>query len=134
MTFDLSPAEVTTLVRGLDQWGGPGRPTQELAVALGWADLAGMDEGCQRLAGAIERGEALSAFDWTRALVSTEIAFASDVFGAGYEWSTCTGLDDASTLATLRGLQVKLLSAFGTAEEAGFGHGRREVPDPARTE
>src|SRR3954454_385973 len=123
MAFALSPAEVTTLAQGLDQWGGPGRPTRELAVALGWSDLAAMDEGCARLARAIERGEALSALDWTRALVSTEIAFVSDVFGAGYEWSTCTGLDDATTLATLRGLQFKLVSAFGPTVGVELGHG-----------
>ena len=124
MAFALSLQEVTTLVQGLAQWGGPGRPTQELAVALGWSDLSDMDNGCRRLALAVEHGEAMSALDWTRVLASTELAFASDVFGAGYEWTTCTGLDDVSTLATLRGLPVKLVSAFGPTVGVHLGRGR----------
>lgn len=123
--FALHPNEVTVLVRGLGQWDGPGRPTHELAIALGWPDLAGMDEGSARLARSIADGEELSPLDWTRALASAELAFASDVFGAGVEWSTCTGLDDASTLATLRGLQRKLVSAHGPTVGMTLGRGRK---------
>jgi len=33
--------------------------------------------------------------------------FISDIVGAGYEWQIVTGLDDESTLRTLRGLQQR---------------------------
>jgi hypothetical protein len=85
LDFELTEYEVRVLAAGLDQWGGPGRPTHELAVALGWSSLADLDAGCGRLAATIQSGAAMTALDWTRALAAAEIAFASDVFGAGYE-------------------------------------------------
>jgi hypothetical protein len=45
-------------------------------------------------------------------LVATEIVFASDVFGAGVEWSTVTGSTDAETIAVLRQLQRKLVTEY----------------------
>ena len=46
-----------------------------------------------------------------RSLLMTEVVFASDVVGSGMEWTITTGLTDQETIATLRGLQRKLLNA-----------------------
>ena len=52
--------------------------------------------------------------DLTRALVATEIVFSSDVFRAGVEWETVTGLADQATLALLPGLERVMTMATTT--------------------
>jgi hypothetical protein len=112
MHADLTEGERRLLLDGLAQWGGPARPTNELAVALGFADLSDFDDQRRRLSDSLAKGESLSGLDATRALVATEIVFASDVFGAGVEWSTVTGSTDAETIAVLRQLQRKLVTEY----------------------
>jgi len=51
----------------------------------------------------------MSRLDWFRTLASTEIMFASDLFGAGVEWSIVTGLSDSESLMILRSVQRKLI-------------------------
>jgi hypothetical protein len=123
MSFDLTPEQIDVLVAGLKQWGGPGRPTNELAVALGWSDVGQLDGGCVALASRIRAKEPMTAKEWTQALASAELAFASDVFGAGYEWQTVTGLDDMDTLRALRSMQRALVSAFGPTVGRTLGTG-----------
>lgn len=53
----------------------------------------------------------MSRTDWTRALLASEIVFASDVVGAGVEWPTVTGWSDVETIELLRELQRKLMSS-----------------------
>jgi len=48
---------------------------------------------------------ALDTTDEIRALVATEIAFASDFVGAGVDWATVIGLSDEETISILRRLQ-----------------------------
>lgn len=112
MHADLTEGERRLLREGLAQWGGPARPTNELAVALGFADLSDFDDQRDRLSDSLAKGETLSSLDATRALAATEIVFASDVFGAGVEWSTVTGFTDAETIAVLRQLQRKLVTEY----------------------
>jgi hypothetical protein len=112
MHADLTEGERRLLREGLGQWGGPARPTNELAVALGFADLSDFDDQRDRLSDSLAKGETLSSLDATRALVATEIVFASDVFGAGVEWSTVTGFTDAETIAVLRQLQRKHVTEY----------------------
>lgn len=121
ISYDLTEEEATVLGQGLLQWGGPARPTRELAAALGWTSVSDLLNGSQLLRRRIQAAEGLSALEWTQALAAAEIAFASDVFGAGYEWQTCTGLDDAMTLRVMRGLQRKLVEAFGPTVGNGLG-------------
>ena len=40
---DLTAEERTFLVRGLDQWGGPAMPTDEIAHLLGFTDVDALD-------------------------------------------------------------------------------------------
>jgi hypothetical protein len=53
-------------------------------------------------------GQPLTPADWRRALLATELAFASDVLGSGVEWSTTTGWRDDETIRCLRNIQRKL--------------------------
>ena len=105
--FELSDEERTLLWRGLGQWGGPADLTDAMAVAMGFASTADFFEEEKRLSAALEEKAALLPADWRRILLATEIVFASDIVGAGYEWQTVTGLDDESTLRILRRLQQR---------------------------
>lgn len=108
LTVELTEQERYVLVRGLAGWGGPAHCPDTLAVAIGFeseADLLG--EG-RRLREALREGQPLSRQDWRRTLVATEIAFASDVFGSGWDWSLTSGLSDEETIRLLRSLQRKL--------------------------
>lgn len=107
----LSDLERDVLVAAINEWSGPAMCTDELAVAMGFDDLDDFAAQRKRLLAAVRRDGELSVRDWARTLVLTEIVFASDVVGSGYEWSSTTGLDDHETLRTLRGLQKKLTRA-----------------------
>lgn len=75
---------------------------------MGFGSVQALFREADRLIEAIEGEQPLSRWDWSRALIATEIVFASDVMGSGHDWSMTTGLDDAPTLVRLRELQVKL--------------------------
>lgn len=111
VAIDLTLDEAQFLERALQQWGGPGRCTEALAAALGFNDLADFSTSLQALIQALKNGEALSRTNWTRVLLASEIAFASDVVGAGVEWPTVTGWSDEQTIRLLRELQRKLMMA-----------------------
>ena len=98
--------------RGLVEWGGPAYCTDALAVAMGFDNVADLAVQRDRLLRSLDAGAALSRWDWTRTLLATEIVFASDVVGSGFEWPTTTGLSDASSLEVLRGLQRKLVGGL----------------------
>ena len=91
VNFDLSADEREFLREGLSQWGGPAGCTEELAVAMGFESARDLLSETKRLVVAVSTGTPMSGRDWARTLVSTEIDFASDVFGAGVEWETVTG-------------------------------------------
>lgn len=107
---ELTAVERSLLRTGLNEWGGPANLTDAMAIAMGFADAADYFVQSDRLRDAIGAGTPLSRRDWTRALLATEIVFASDVVGSGYEWRTTTGLDDDGTLRVLRALQLKLVN------------------------
>ena len=106
---ELSKGERFVLNRGLVEWGGPARCTRSMAKALGFKDADDLLTEGYRIAGDLEVGRPLTARDWTRALLATEVVFASDVLGSGVEWTDTTGLDDVETLQALRSLQRKLV-------------------------
>jgi len=64
---------------------------------------------------AVRQGEHLTREDWRRTLLATEIVFASDVVGAGMDWSITTGLSDEETIRVLRTIQRKISRALGSA-------------------
>lgn len=63
-----------------------------------------------RLENAVAAGEALSSLDWARVLLLTEITWASNLIGAGLDFTTMTRFSDVEALHLLRGLQRKISS------------------------
>jgi hypothetical protein len=105
---DLDARQRKLLVSGVAQWGGPVQCTDESARLVGFSDIDGLHRGLRRIGDALKADEPMSTVDWRRALVATEIAFGSDVYGCGVEWQTVTGLSDAETAPRLRTIQRKL--------------------------
>ena len=83
-------------------------------MALGFADVLDFYRVTRRLEEVLRERTDLSSREAVRALVATEIAFVSDFFGAGVEWSIVTGLSDEETISILRRLQRKLVGESGS--------------------
>ena len=66
------------------------------------------------LQAAIERGDPLTKADWQRALLATEIVFASDGIGAGWDWHITTGITDEDTIRLLRTVQRTVSNALSS--------------------
>lgn len=115
VNVDLTPDERGLITSALAHWGGPARPTQELLVAMGFRDDEDFYTERTRMIDAVRDGRPLTPFDWRRALVATEIGFASDYFGIGGEWETCTGIDDDASIQLLREIQDKLIGIANSA-------------------
>ena len=73
-----------------------------MAIALGFRGVSDLLKEGQRIAEELRDGRALTREDWRRALLATEVVFASNVVGSGLDWVTTTGLNDDDTLRTLR--------------------------------
>lgn len=104
----LNNEERQLLRAGLAEWGGPAHCTDEFAVAMGFKDVEDLHSQRDRLSLALADGEPLSPADWSRTLLATEVAFASDVIGSGVEWPSTTGFPDADTIKLLRGVQRRM--------------------------
>ena len=108
VSLELAEAERRFLTAALRQWGGAARATGQLAVALGFADLHHFHAETVRLRGLVENQAALTTDEWRRVLVASEVVFASDVFGAGLDWSIAAGITDDEALTLLRSIQRKM--------------------------
>ena len=140
----LPAAERRLLQAGIGEWSGPARCSSGLALLLAFDSCDHLEAwlpGAQR---AVAAGAPLLPRDWRRCLVLTELAFASDVLGSGYDWSTTTGLSDSESVRLLRGVQRRLAPfVFDDQGSAAATGGRplseaaravrRRVPWPART-
>lgn len=104
----LSDDETALLRRALAEWWGPARCSDQLAVGMGFAGREDLFLQCGRLRDGLKGDVPLSAADWARTLLASEIVFASDLAGSGVEWQTTTGLDDAETIKVFRSIQRKL--------------------------
>ena len=105
---DLTDDERELLLAGLMEYGGPAAGAAVLAPLVGAHGKDDFFQLTDRLYEAIESGQPLSGLDWTRALVLTEICWASDVLGAGSEFAT--NIRDERALPALRSLQRKLVT------------------------
>jgi hypothetical protein len=94
---------------------------------MGFNSVDAFFEDGPRLEAAIVDGSPLSLIDWARALVATEIVFASNVFGGGRDWLPVTGWSDERTIQILRQVQRKLLRV-----KLVVGHGLGTRPDKKR--
>ncbi|MCM0616211.1 hypothetical protein MOD31_09260 [Paenarthrobacter sp. TYUT067] len=108
VALDLSDEERLLLWRGLLEWGGPARPSDAMAVAMGFLSINDLLGEGSRIGEVIRAGGALSKPDWRRALLATEIVFASGVVGSGLDWSMTTGFQDDETIVILRSIQRKM--------------------------
>jgi hypothetical protein len=104
-------ADEPLMRHGLVEWWGPANCTDELAVAMGFADRKNFFAEIDRLLPLLDAEVPLTRFDWARALLATEIVFASTLMGAASEWNAVTDLTDAETLLLLREVQRKLVRA-----------------------
>ncbi|MFJ8883370.1 hypothetical protein ACIRJR_08140 [Streptomyces sp. NPDC102402] len=128
----LTEEESRLLQQGLMEWCGPARCTEEFAVAMGFDSAQDLSRRGVSIRGALAEGETLDPMDWARALMATEIAFASDVVGSGYEWSTTTGWSDDTTVRVLRSAQLKLIRTVAPLVGRGLGTRRTTHPEVLR--
>lgn len=108
----LSADERRVLAAGLFEWGGAARATDRAAVTIGFKDEQDLLAGVKELRSAVMLEQPMRAPDWRKALIATEIAFASDLLGSGVDWPTTTGISDVQTIALLRQVQIKVMAAL----------------------
>ncbi|TDW17595.1 hypothetical protein [Kribbella kalugense] len=104
----LTTEERMFLLKGLGEWGGPARCTDQLAIGMGFEGRDHFHEAVARLREALQAGEPLSHEDWRRVLLETEVVFVSDVVGSGLDWSTTSGITDSDSIGLLRSIQRKM--------------------------
>ncbi len=107
VAVDLTPEERRLLIAGIGDWGGPTSCTDSVAQLMGFADVEGLYRDGRGLRERLKFEEPLTARDWGRALLATELCFASS-FGSTIDWEITTGIRDAEAIALLRSLQHKL--------------------------
>ena len=105
---DLDDVERSVLCAALNEWRGPARCTDALAVAMGFGGLDDLHAETWRLQQALQDRELLAAADWLRVIVAAEIVFISDVFGSGHDWMFTTGFSDEDALHAIRSVQHKI--------------------------
>jgi hypothetical protein len=105
----LTEQEWFLLERGLTEWGGPARCTEAFATAMGFKDVDDLLNGDgERIYRDLRHHRPMSRVDWVRALLATEIVFASHIVGSGWDWPDTTGSTDEETITLLRGVQGKI--------------------------
>lgn len=128
----LDDAERRFIRAALLDWSGPARPTDDLAVAMGFTNAELLSGEAWALWDRIESGAALTQEEWRRVLLAIEIVFASDVVGSGLDWRVTSGLSDEESIKILRGLQRKLPRWRGSVQFRINDAGRVEINDPER--
>jgi hypothetical protein len=108
VAVDLPDEQRQLMIQAAIEWGGPTRPTDALARAMGFRDSKAIHHELKRIRTALTDGHPLCKRDWARALVATEFVFASSYYGAAGDWEIVTGWSDQYTLDVLRGLQRSL--------------------------
>lgn len=108
VAIDLTEDERRLLLAGLMEYGGPAAGASVVAPIVGATTVDQFFELTDRLRGAITSNEPLTGLDWARALVLTEICWASDVLGAASDFGS--NLTDDCALSALRSLQRKIVT------------------------
>ena len=105
--IDLTEDERALLMHGLNEYFGLAKHADAvLAPLMGLHSIEEFDQLVLRLRDAVHAGEPLSDLDWARALLLTEICWASDLLGAGVEFGT--NIPDERALPLLRSVQYKV--------------------------
>jgi hypothetical protein len=105
--IDLTPDERMLFVHGLNEYFGLAKRAKPvLAPLMGLTSVEEFRRLVHRLLDAIKTGQPLSDLDWARALLLTEICWASDILGAGVEFGT--NIRDERAIPLLRSIQYKV--------------------------
>jgi hypothetical protein len=113
-------------------WGGPARPTDAFATAMGFTDAAALPDETRALWQQVDHSSSLTAADWRRVLLAVEVVFVSDVVGSGLDWRFTSGFSDVETIGVIRGLQRKLPRWRGSAQFTRAEDGEDTILDPDR--
>jgi hypothetical protein len=97
----------------LASWTGISTKAPIPVRALGYADRDHFDDEVDRLRRATSAGAKLSEVDTARVLFLSELAFGSDLFGAGVEFRLVSSFPDDEGIAVLRTLQRRLYTRTG---------------------
>jgi hypothetical protein len=106
VSIDLTDEERQMLVLALNEYGGPANGVPLLAPLIGVSTVDEFYRLLNALMTALENKEPLSDLDWARALLLTEISWASDLLGAGIEFAT--NFRDEKAVQLVRSLQRKI--------------------------
>ncbi len=123
ITIDLTDDERDFMCTALGEWGGAASYAPLPVSIVGATNWVEFDQLTERLRHAIKNAQPLSGTDWARALFLTELSFASDVVGAGVDFSTVSRFTDEEAIGLLRSLQRKIITV---------GPGKRLFPGQAR--
>jgi len=109
----LEPDERRFIAAALGVWDGVARdrpvPTRELR----FSDLAEFLAETHRLGSLLVQHRTMSRLECSHVLFFTELAFSSDLFGAGLDFAAATGIPDSDGIVLLRQIQRKLLRDTG---------------------
>lgn len=116
MEFDMSKltsAERDFVDGALASWVGVSNSAPIPVRALGFPDRERFKEETIRLRRAVRDGATLTEVETARVLFFSELAFGSDLFGAGVEFQLVNAIRDAEAITILRSLQRKLYTRAG---------------------
>jgi hypothetical protein len=108
VAIDLTDDERQFMATALAEWGGPARGQTLLLGVFGLSTADELIDMAWGLGRSIERADRLSDLDWARALLLTEISWASDLLGAGLNVNTRSY--DLVAVGLLRSVQYKVSS------------------------
>ncbi|WP_063057449.1 hypothetical protein [Nocardia sienata] len=116
MGFDmasLTPREREFLDSALASYTGVSTSAPIPVRAFGFDDRDLFDAEVGRLRHAVAQGATLNDLDTARVLFLSELAFGSDLLGAGVEFQLVSPMRDDEALVILRHLQRKLYTRDG---------------------
>jgi hypothetical protein len=106
VAIDLTDDERTLMVQGLNEYGGLARGAPLLAPLMGLSTVHEFYELTWRLRETISAKKPLSDLDWARALLLTEISWASAVLGSGVDFGT--NIRDEKAAPLMRSIQYQV--------------------------
>lgn len=106
----LDEGELRLLIAATGVWFGAATPSDLQARAMGFRDLDDLRDHGTSFHERLAPESSFSPLEWTQLLMMAELGFASDIQGAGWEWSVITGIQDEEAIGILRRLQHHLIS------------------------
>ncbi|MGK8555787.1 hypothetical protein [Nocardia gipuzkoensis] len=109
----LTPREREFVDGSLASWTGVSHDAPIPVRALGFPDRDSFDDEASRLRREVSGRATLTEVETARVLFLCELAFGSDLFGAGIEFQIVNPIRDAEAITLLRSLQRKLYTRTG---------------------